>query len=83
MASKKNLYKEKNKNMIIALLGLLASVLLLAQVIETIGGQESSNEESASENGLNPRPSTSTLEDIFTPTQELRADEEVVFPVDI
>ena len=27
--------------------------------------------------------SISTLEDIFTPTQELRADEEVIFPIDI
>ena len=82
MASEKSRYKRKNRNILITLLALLASTFLLSQVIDSIN---STNQEETNtlDRVLTQPSSISTLEDIFTPTQELRADEEVIFPIDI
>jgi hypothetical protein len=82
MASEKSRYKRKNRNILITLLALLASTFLLSQVIDSIN-RTNQEEVSPLERSLTQPSNTSTLEDIFTPTQELRADEEVIFPIDI
>ena len=73
-----NRIKNKNIKIIRLLILLLISSYVVAQIID---GSNAENNSSSS-NQITPMRSQN-LEDIFTPSQEIRADEEIVFPVDI
>ena len=73
-----NRIKNKNIKIIRALILLLISSFVVAQIID---GSNAENNSSSS-NQIAPMRSQN-LEDIFTPSREIRADEEIVFPVDI
>ncbi|MFZ8952913.1 MAG: hypothetical protein ACO2ZB_04200 [Gammaproteobacteria bacterium] len=73
-----NRIKNKNIKIIRLLILLLISSYVVAQIID---GSNAENN-SPSSNQITPMRSQN-LEDIFTPSQEIRADEEIVFPVDI
>jgi hypothetical protein len=73
-----NRIKNKNIKIIRSLVLLLISSYVVAQIID---GSNAENNSSSS-NQITPMRSQN-LEDIFTPSQEIRADEEIVFPVDI
>jgi len=73
-----NRIKNKNIKIIRLLILLLISSYVVAQIID---GSNAANNSSSS-NQITPMRSQN-LEDIFTPSQDIRADEEIVFPVDI
>ena len=73
-----NRIKNKNIKIIRLLILLLISSYVVAQIID---GSNAENNSSSS-NQITPMRSQN-LEDIFTPSQDIRADEEIVFPVDI
>jgi hypothetical protein len=73
-----NRIKNKNIKIIRSLILLLISSFVIAQIIDGFNAENNSS----SSNQITPMRSQN-LEDIFTPSQEIRADEEIVFPVDI
>ena len=61
----------------------LALVLLAAMSISSMGQEAEEETPPAAEEAAPEQPDTRPLDEIFIPSEEIAADEEIVFPVNI